>query len=48
MMKIASRATYSIPPTGPIKELAYSKIYINFRPISEDIAILLGSLRVGL
>ena len=36
VVKMASGATYNIPTKGTMKKVAYSKIYMNVRPISED------------
>jgi hypothetical protein len=39
MVKMASGATYNIPTIGTIKKVAYLKIYMSVRPISEDIIL---------
>ncbi|KAJ5459086.1 hypothetical protein N7530_011030 [Penicillium desertorum] len=36
VVKMASGATYNIPTTGTMKKVAYSKVYMSVRPISED------------
>ncbi|KAJ5294680.1 hypothetical protein N7508_009501 [Penicillium antarcticum] len=35
-VKMASGASYEIPTNGNMKKVAYSKIYMNVRPINED------------